>query len=106
MLNAALEIKQRYASALMKQNPAYFAVGVGQSLDNPREAALVIFVDRGLRPEQLPQSLGGLRTRYIVMDRFHVTRSFAMPDSGAPRCGAHMTARGDSAKRSFMGKVV
>jgi hypothetical protein len=54
-------------------------VGVGQSLDNPREAALVVYVDRRQVPAQLPATVGGLRTRYIVMDRMHVTRSYAAP---------------------------
>lgn len=91
-LNAALEVKQRVASDLMKQNPAYFAVGVGQSLDNPGEPALIIFVDRLLLPKRFPRTLGGLRTRFIVMDRLHVTRSFSLPASAAPRCASHLTA--------------
>lgn len=92
VLNAAITIKQQFAPMLMKQSPAFFAVGVGQSLDNPREAALVIYVDRRFLPGQLPQSIGGLRTRYIVMDRFHVTRSYATAAPSMPRCKAHLTA--------------
>ena len=42
----------------MARNPAFFAVGVGQSLDNPREAALVVFVDRARIPRTLPLTLG------------------------------------------------
>jgi hypothetical protein len=61
----------------MQENPAFFGVGVGQSLDNPREAVLVIYVDRNRMPAELPQTLDGLRTRYIAMDRLHVTRSYA-----------------------------
>ncbi len=78
-LARAMAIKQQAAGALMRQNPAFFGVGVGQSLDNPREAALVIYVDRKHVPANLPQSVDGLRTRYIVMNRFHVTRSYAVP---------------------------
>ena len=52
---------------------------MGQSLDNPREAALVVYVDRRQVPAQLPATVDGLRTRYIVMDRMHVTRSYAAP---------------------------
>jgi hypothetical protein len=37
--------KQRIAASLLKSNPAIFGVGVGQSLDNPSDAALMLFVD-------------------------------------------------------------
>jgi len=61
---------------------------VGQSLDNPAEAALVIYVDRRNQPATLPATLNGLRTRYIVMDRFHVTRSYATPVPSSRHCKA------------------
>jgi hypothetical protein len=76
VLNQAIAAKQQVAANLMKQNPAFFGVGVGQSFDNPKEAALVIYVDRRQVPASLPATIGGLRTRYIVMDRLHVTRSY------------------------------
>ncbi len=85
-LSAAIAIKEQYAPALMRHNPAFFAVGVGQSLDNPREAALMIYVDRRFSPGELPQNIGGLRTRYVVMDRFHVTRSYATPAPATLHC--------------------
>ncbi|HZB89784.1 MAG TPA: hypothetical protein VE291_14085 [Terracidiphilus sp.] len=99
VLNQALEIKRQVARGLLSRgllarNPAFFGVGVGQSLDNPREAALVIYVDRKRAPSALPPTIGGLRTRAIVMDRLHVTRSFATtatttaPRSCAPRAAA------------------
>jgi hypothetical protein len=88
-LNSAVAIKQQFAPALMKSTPAFFAVGVGQSLDNPREAALVVYVDRRIMPAKLPQSIGGLRTRYVVMDRFHVTRSYAEPTPTRMHCMPH-----------------
>jgi hypothetical protein len=79
ILNSAITVKQQVAQSMMRANPAFFGVGVGQSLDNPREAALVIYVDRRQVPAQLPATVDGLRTRYIVMDRLHVTRSYAAP---------------------------
>ncbi len=88
-LNQALAVKRQAARGLMRQNPAFFAVGVGQSLDNPREPALVIYVDRKHVPQQLPQSVDGLRTRYVVMDRLHVTRSYATPLASATHCLPH-----------------
>ena len=78
----------------MKQNPAFFGVGVGQSFDHPREAALVIYVDRKQVPASLPPTINGLRTRYIVMDRLHVTRSYLMgPAQSQTHCMSHSPAR-------------
>ena len=54
VLNQAIAAKQQIAQSLMAQNPAFFGVGVGQSLDNPKEAALVIYVDRRQVPAMLP----------------------------------------------------
>lgn len=84
----ALEIKRQVTRGLMERMPAVFGIGVGQSLDNPREAALVLYVDRRRAAPDLPQTVSGLRTRVIVMDRLHVTRSFVTPDSLPERCGA------------------
>jgi hypothetical protein len=86
LLTQAIGVKRQFARGLMRQNAAIFGVGVGQSLDNPREAALVIYVDRTKIPAQLAQTMGGLRTRYVVMDRLHVTRSYATPARSARHC--------------------
>jgi hypothetical protein len=80
----------------MRQNPAFFGVGVSESLDNPREAALIIYVDRNRLPAKLPATINGLRTRYVVMDRLHVTRSYAAPMQSRNHCIAHRPARIDS----------
>ena len=77
VLNSAIAAKQLVAPNLMRQNPAFFGVGVGQSLDNPKEAALVVYVDRNQVPATLPATIDGLRVRYIIMERLHVTRSYA-----------------------------
>lgn len=91
----ALQVKQQMARGLMRKTPAIFGVGVGQSLDDPREAALVIFVDRNRVPASLPATIGGLRTRYIEMDRLHVTRSYL---TASPRhCMPHSMRRDNPA---------
>jgi hypothetical protein len=90
--SSAVAVKQQIAGTLMRRNPAFFGVGVGQSLDNPREAALVIYVDRKNLPAQLPATEGGLRTRYIIMDRLHVTRSYEAPMQSKHHCMAHPAA--------------
>ena len=91
-LNSAVAIKQQFASTLMKQNPAFFGIGVGQSLDNPKEPALVIYVDRKGLPALLPQTVGGTRTRYVVMDRLHVTRAYSKPVQSRLHCMPHPAA--------------
>jgi hypothetical protein len=72
----AVAAKEQIAQGLMQQYPSFFGVGVGQSLDNPEEASLVIYVDRNQVPAMLPPVIDGLRTRYVIMDRLHVTRSY------------------------------
>ena len=89
VLNQAIALKEQVAQNLMKQNPAFFGVGVGQSYDNPKEASLVIFVDRTQVPASLPATMNGLRTRYVIMSRLHVTRSYL---SGQIRQQSHCMA--------------
>ena len=88
----AQAVKNQAAQELMRQNPAFFGVGVGQSLDNPREAALIVYVERRNRPAQLAPTIGGLRARYVVMDRLHVTRSYAAPFQTTNHCLPHPPA--------------
>lgn len=71
---AAEAVVDREAGILMK-NPAIFGVGVTQSYDDPSEAALLILVDTPQAAKSLPDTVGGLRTRYMVIPRLHATRS-------------------------------
>lgn len=74
VLQAAQAVQQSYAKRLMA-DPAIFGVGVTQSRDNPAEAALLLLVDMSKTPRSMPATIGGLRTRYVFLHRFHVTRS-------------------------------
>jgi hypothetical protein len=95
VFNKAVAAKEQVAQSLMQQNLAYFGVGVGQSLDNPREASLVIYVDRNQVPATLPPIVNGLRTRYVIMDRLHVTRSYLEgPVHSMSHCMAHPAKSG------------
>jgi hypothetical protein len=85
-LAQALAVKHRVAGSLLRANPALFGVGVGQSLDNPDDAALIFFVDRTKSTASLPNSIEGQRVRMILMDRFHVTRSHATPAHSSNAC--------------------
>ncbi|MGA9426509.1 MAG: hypothetical protein WBV33_15630, partial [Terracidiphilus sp.] len=87
-LGRAIRVKQQLARSLMR-NPAFFGIGVGQSLDSPREPALAIYVDRNRLPASLPATMDGVRTRYVVMDRLHVTRSYATGLMSRRHCMAH-----------------
>jgi hypothetical protein len=73
-LNSASAIANRYAPQLMS-DPAIFGVGVAQSHDDPREAALLVLVDMDKTPRSMPATIGGLRVRYLRLHRFHVTKS-------------------------------
>ncbi len=95
-LSAGATAKQLVARRLMKEHPAFFGVGVGQSLDNPREAALVIYVDRKAAPAGMPPTINGVRARYILMDRMHVTRSYATPIHPRVHCMAPQTKEAPS----------
>jgi len=86
LLLEALNAKQQVRHSLMRQYPAFFGMGVGKSLDNPKEAALVIYVDRKRIPSALPAIVSGIRTRFVIMDRLHVTRSYATNVQATPRC--------------------
>jgi hypothetical protein len=81
-----LAVKQRNSASIMKSNPAIFGVGVGQSLDNPSDAALVVFVDRKKVTGKSPQSIEGQRVRVILMDRLHVTRAHGTPVHAVSGC--------------------
>ncbi len=74
VLTSAAAVQQAYARRLMA-DPAIFGVGVTQSRDNPGEASLLVLVDLSRTPRSTPAVVGGLRTRYLALNRFHVTRS-------------------------------
>ena len=62
-LDPATAIKEQHAAELMK-DPAITRVGVGISDDNPKEAAITIFV--AATPEkQVPAQIEGVRTKLI-----------------------------------------
>ncbi len=86
-LALALAAKQKHAASLISPGSAIFGVGVGASLDNPAEAAVVLFVDRQKPHPDLPTLLDGQRVKVILMDRLHVTRAHGTPaDAAHPGC--------------------
>ena len=95
-LNQALLVKQRVARGLLGQSHAFFGVGVGQSLDNPKEAALVVYVDKKNVPGELAATIAGMRVRYVVMERLHVTRAYATGVQARSRCFSPAVKAGDA----------
>ncbi len=85
VLRAAAGVQRQFAPQLMA-DPAFFGVGVTQSYDNPAEAALLVLVDLTKTPQSMPDQVGGLRLRYLRVNRLHVTRSKLAPAEQAPRC--------------------
>jgi hypothetical protein len=60
--------KEKHAQDMMA-DPAILGVGVGASSDNPEEAALVVFVEKG-KSVSVPAEIDGARTRVIATDPF------------------------------------
>jgi hypothetical protein len=85
VLRAAAAVQRQSAPQLMA-DLAFFGVGVTQSYDNPAEAALLVLVDLTKTPRSMPDVAGGLRIRYMQINRLHVTRSKLAPVAQAPRC--------------------
>lgn len=78
-LTSAMAVAHANASRLFT-DPAIFGVGVTQSQDDPREAALLVLVDTNQTPKTMQATIGGLRVRYRQLHRFHVTKSkYAAP---------------------------
>lgn len=68
-LERAKVVHSAHASELMKQ-PGVQGVGITSSADSPGEAALMIFVIRGVSRNPIPAVLDGLRTRVRESTRF------------------------------------
>jgi hypothetical protein len=85
VLRAAAGVQRQFAPQLMT-DPAFFGVGVTQSYDNPAEAALLVLTDLTKSPRSMPDVVGGLRVRYMRINRLHVTKSKFAPAEQAPRC--------------------
>jgi hypothetical protein len=85
VLRTAGAVQRQFAQQLMA-DPAFFGVGVTQSYDNPAEAALLVLVDLTKTPQSMPDFAGGVRIRYLRVNRLHVTRSKSAPTQRAPLC--------------------
>jgi hypothetical protein len=80
-------VKTTHAKELMKQ-PGVQGVGVTSSVDSPGEAALMIFVIRGVTHPPIPAVIDGLRTRVRESSRFKAGNGGAEPRRMACRVPA------------------
>ena len=80
-MQRAAAVGDANAPALMAY-PEVEAVGVGASLDNPGEAAIVLFVARGQPRTGLPASVDGIRTRFVEGELFR-ERGVLSPEQSA-----------------------
>jgi hypothetical protein len=68
-IDRAMLVKGAHVGSLMGQ-PGIQGVGVSLSLDNPAEAAISIYVLRGVAHQPIPAVIDGVRTRIFEGDRF------------------------------------
>jgi hypothetical protein len=91
-----------HADDLMKKAGVQ-GVGIGSSADAPGEAALVIFLIRGVAHEPIPPVIDGLRTRVRESSRFRAGFGYAPAQSGCSMPATRKTQPGlvtDSRPRS------
>jgi hypothetical protein len=80
-LTRARAVNAAHANTLMKQ-PGVQGVGITSSADAPGEAALMIFVVRGVAGNPLPIMIDGLRTRIRESSRFSAGDRVAQAGAG------------------------
>jgi hypothetical protein len=85
VLAGASAVVREYAPQLLR-DPAIFGVGVTQSQDNASEPALLVLVDMAQTPQSTPETIGGLRVRYMKLHPFHITQSKFAGASHASSC--------------------
>jgi len=77
-MTRAYTVKTTHAKDLMKMAGVQ-GVGVTSSVDAPGEAALMIFVIRGVEHAPIPAVIDGLRTRVRESSRFRAGNAGAEP---------------------------
>jgi hypothetical protein len=83
-------VKEKYAQQMMA-DPAIIGVGVGASMDNPGEAAMVVFVDKNKQPSSaIPVQMDNVRTRIILTEPF---RTFGWNEHPSNTCAGTPAVR-------------
>ena len=95
VLNQAIAQKEQVAQSLMKQNPAFFGVGVGQSLDNPKEGGLMV---------RFHASIGARAGSLLLCFRLSIKRApHPVCDYESAACDAVVPGRANPAAESLHG---
>jgi len=76
----ATAVRDAHAPELLS-HPEVQAVGVGRSYDNPREAAVLLFVTKGQPRTNIPAQVDGVRTRIMEGELFSRRGSVSAEDS-------------------------
>jgi hypothetical protein len=76
-------VQAAHQAALLKQ-PGVQGVGITSSVDSPGEAALLIYLTRGVEHGAIPQVIDNLRTRVREGDRFRADFGGAHRKPGCP----------------------
>ncbi|HEV2306198.1 MAG TPA: hypothetical protein VGR93_11805 [Candidatus Acidoferrales bacterium] len=66
---SATSVKDKYSSSMVHQ-PGILGVGVTSSLDNPSDAAIIVYVETGKSHSPIPLELDGVRVRVKYTDKF------------------------------------
>lgn len=97
-LQRATASKEAHAAELMR-DPAIAGVGVGVSADNPKEAALVIYVT-GATIQRIPPQIEGVRTKVIFGTPFTARPLEAAASAPAPAATQAITLNVDDINRA------
>jgi hypothetical protein len=81
-LQKALAVRDAHAPELLGY-PEVQAAGVGASLDNPAEAAILLFVTKGQPRTNLPATVDGIRTRITEGELFAKRGTLTVAESAA-----------------------
>ena len=88
----AKAVQAAHQAELLKQ-PGVQAIGITSSVDSPGEAALLIYLTRGVEHGAIPQVIDNLRTRVREGDRFRADYGGAHPKRGCSVPAAKATAK-------------
>lgn len=80
-LQQAAAARDTHAPQLLA-HPEVQAVGIGQSYDNPREAAVLFFITKGQPHTSIPAQVDGVRTRIVESELFS-RRGIISPEDSA-----------------------
>ncbi len=95
-ITAAAKARAQFAAetagvALVNPANGILGVGSGGSLDNPGEAAMIVYIDKTRTDVSVPETVDGVRTQVIATDAAALARD-AMPAAPDPPDGITLSA--------------